>query len=395
MPQSVKPIVLVFAAFYVPGYRGGGPIRSIENMVARLSDEFEFLIVSSDRDLDDKRSYENVNVDSWNEIGPSKVFYASPSVGSFLNLIRLLREIKYDILYLNSFFGVKFSILPLFILWLRLAARKPVVLAPRGEFSSGALKLKSWKKSVYIKLARHFGIYRDVIWHASTDFESVDIKRTFEVEAGSIVQASNMLVAADLLSSGLLNGGISSACGGRGAGCLSVCFLSRLSPKKNLGFALNILAHVSVPMRFTIYGPLEDPDYWRLCKNLIDELPKHITVTYAGSVPHEQVVTTLAKHDVFFLPTLGENFGHVFLEAWAAGVPVLVSDQTPWRDLERRKLGWDISLDVPADFVQALEEAALFDDVKWAHLRQECQKFANSQTQDVDALAANRALFRR
>jgi glycosyltransferase involved in cell wall biosynthesis len=44
------------------------------------------------------------------------------------------------------------------------------------------------------------------------------------------------------------------------------------------------------------------------------------------------------------LPTLGENFGHAIFESLAAGRPVLISDQTPWRNLKQDFAGWDIAL---------------------------------------------------
>jgi hypothetical protein len=42
----------------------------------------------------------------------------------------------------------------------------------------------------------------------------------------------------------------------------------------------------------------------------------------------------LAEYDLFLFPTLGENYGHVISEALASGCPVVISDQTPWRNLE-------------------------------------------------------------
>ena len=35
------------------------------------------------------------------------------------------------------------------------------------------------------------------------------------------------------------------------------------------------------------------------------------------------------EYDLLFLPTKGENFGHVILESMSAGTPVLISDTTP------------------------------------------------------------------
>lgn len=388
----MRPIILAFTSFYLPGYRGGGPIRSIANMAARLSNDFEFLIVTTDRDLDDQYPYQGMNVDAWNQVGHAKVFYASSSARTLQGITRLLRETPYDILYLNSFFDATFTLRPLLVRRLRLAPYRPTVLAPRGEFSEGAFKLKHWKKESFVKLARLLGLSAGVTWHASTGLEERDIHRV--MGEGVLTSASgNVLVAPDLLADDAADLSTTNPARARDSRYLSVCFLSRLSPMKNLDFALRVLARVSVPVQFTIYGPQEDQGYWLMCQELIEQLPKHVEATYAGGVPHEQVRATLEKHDLFFLPTRGENFGHVFPEAWAAGLPVLVSDQTPWRGLEQQQLGWDMSLDVPDGFVRALEVAAKFDDERWDQMRRCCRQFAKEQIKGDEALELNRHLF--
>ena len=52
--------VLVFIGYYLPGYKAGGPVRSIANVVETLGDEFEFRIVTSDRDLLDEVPYPGI-----------------------------------------------------------------------------------------------------------------------------------------------------------------------------------------------------------------------------------------------------------------------------------------------------------------------------------------------
>lgn len=393
MLPTLKPIILTFTAFYLPGYLGGGPIRSIANMVERLSDDYEFLIFTTDRDLGDQCPYQGVNVDAWNQVGKARVFYASPSTRTLRGITKLLQESKYDLLYLNSFFDATFTIRTLLARWLRRVPDRPTIVAPRGEFSEGAFKLKLWKKAPFVKLAHLMGLYRGIMWHASTELEAVDIKRVLGSRSFPISIDENVTVAPDLLDDGGLRTRITDTEKTRDREQLSVCFLSRISPKKNLDFALRVLARVSVPVQFTIYGPQEDRVYWRMCQELIEQLPRHIDATFIGGVPHEQVRATLAKHDLFFLPTRGENFGHVFLEAWSAGLPVLVSDQTPWRGLEQRQLGWDISLDLPDEFARVLENAAKFDDVQWGQMRQCCLQFASEQAKGDESMARNRRLF--
>jgi glycosyltransferase involved in cell wall biosynthesis len=92
-------------------------------------------------------------------------------------------------------------------------------------------------------------------------------------------------------------------------------------------------------------------------------------VDYLGPKRNDELIPILQRHHLFILPTSGENFGHSIFEAFLAGRPVLISDQTPWLGLTVGQIGWDISLQDPAAFAGAIEEAAqwdqpLFDD--WA-----------------------------
>ncbi|MGQ0518339.1 hypothetical protein ACT453_53505, partial [Bacillus sp. D-CC] len=42
---------------------------------------------------------------------------------------------------------------------------KPIIVAPRGEFSPGALKIKKLKKELFIKSTKLVGLHNKVIWH--------------------------------------------------------------------------------------------------------------------------------------------------------------------------------------------------------------------------------------
>lgn len=74
------------------------------------------------------------------------------------------------------------------------------------------------------------------------------------------------------------------------------------------------------------------------------------------------MVVTLANYDVFLFPTFGENFGHVISESLIAGCLPIISNTTPWTDLDEHKCGNVISLDCMNDFVECLESYIAMDE---------------------------------
>lgn len=380
----MKPTILVLAEVYVPGYLAGGPVRSLANLVAQLSGDFIWKIITTDRDFHSSQPYLGIEVGRWVRVGEADVFYASSNWLAPRRICKLLRDTPHDLLYLNSFFSPRFSILPLFARNIGAFPSRTTLIAPRGEFSAGALSLKWWKKMLYVSLAKATRTYADLNWHASTEEEAADITRVMGVTSRKLFVAKNI---SQLQSYSV------SAPSARVDDSLHVCFLSRISRKKNLQFALRVVGMTSRPINFTIYGPKEDSRYWQECEHLIGTLPRHVTVIYAGAVPHESVALELSKHDLFLLPTLGENYGHVLVEAWMAGLPVLVSDQTPWRGLESKGIGWDLPLDRPDLFAKVIDKYALTKLGDRINARRRCVDFGRRHARSEERVKENRAMF--
>ena len=380
-----KPTILTFIHYYLPGFKSGGPIRSIANMVEALGKEFEFRIVTSDRDSLDMAPYHGIRSDAWVSVGKAWVYYVSPEKRGVFSWVRLLRETPHDVLYLNSLFNPEYTVLPLLARRLAGSKRQRVVVAPRGEFSPGALGIKRWKKQPFLVAAKLAGFYRNVLWHASTDDEAQLIRRKFGGEA-RIVVARNLSPMSVQQRAGceVLDA----------SGPLRIVFLSRIARKKNLDYALRVLTKACVPIQFDIWGTLEDPDYWRKCQDQIQALPKNVVARYRGVANQSDVSKILSGYDLLFLPTRGENYGHVITEALSVGTPVLLSDQTPWRNLRDKGIGWDLPLENGEEaFLEALEEAlhkVKLERVAW---RQRVLSFAADHLSDPSLLEANRALF--
>lgn len=378
-----RPTIFVFSQGYLPGFRHGGPVRTLVNLVERLGDEFDFRIVTKDRDSGATEPYEGISGDQWQQVGKARVFYASPSVLRPGGLMRLMRATAHDVLYLNSFFSPRFTIAPLMLRRLGLVPRRPVIVAPRGEFSPAALSLKAWKKGAYGRVARTIGLYSDVIWQASSDREELDIRREYG-ERAMVRIAPNLTPPA------------ASAVGDpspKPRGRLRIIFLSRIVPMKNLLGALTVLDRIRGDVTLDVYGPREDERYWAECEAAIRKLPPNVHVCVHGAVEHEHVDGLLRRYDLLLLPTLGENYGHVIVEAFRAGCPVLISDRTPWRGLADRGVGWDLPLEEPDRFREALQTCVDMDPEAYAAFRERVRRFGARISTDEEAVALNRSLF--
>ncbi|CAN2040989.1 Glycosyl transferases group 1 [Candidatus Magnetomoraceae bacterium gMMP-15] len=381
--KKPKLKICIFSDHYLPGYKSGGPLRTLSSMVKRLGKEFQFKIVTRDRDSKDIVAYSDIKVDNWNNIKKVQVLYLSPKNCGFKNFKKILCSTEYDLLYLNSFFSFHFTIKPLLLRLLNLIPNVPVIIAPRGEFSIGAIKLKKIKKQIFIFFAKIIKLYKKIIWQASSQYEKDDIQRIFGNNIPVII-ASNL---ADI------NQEIDFKKSYKNLRSLKIIYLSRISRMKNLDVALNILKTMKEEIYFNIYGPVDDQIYWGQCQRIIDSLPENIKVKYHGSVAHNQVSSIMNKHDLFFLPTKGENFGHVILEAMLAGCPVLISDQTPWRGLEVKHVGWDIPLNEPQQFHKAL--ITCFNMNKDQHKKwcESAREYGLNFVYDEKIVEQNRELF--
>src|SRR5262249_2154499 len=138
-------------------------------------------------------------------------------------------------LYLNSFFSPFFTIQTLLLRKACLIPDVPVILAPRGELSSGALQTKGWKKSPYLNACRLLGLCCDVLWQASSSHEEEDIRRYFGPGA-KIAVAPNLSAAVPHHLRGQRTR--------KEAGHLRVTFISRIAKHKNLDFALRRVSRI-------------------------------------------------------------------------------------------------------------------------------------------------------
>lgn len=346
-------------------------MRTVVNMIDRLHNEYDFRIVTRDHDGKlDKESYKTVNINEWNTVGNAQVFYLSKDNIKIRTIRELILQIKPDLLYANSFFST-LSIFAANLKNLKLIPKTNMIVSPCGELSESALKIKSPKKNVYIFYSKLINLYKKkgFIWKASSEIEKKEISKMK-------INDENIFIAPDLLPKYLNKDYLQEQKPPKTSGSAKMIFLSRFVRIKNFKWLLENLKNIKGQLEIDVCGPIEEEIYWEECLTLIRQLPENIKVKSTGGIPYEQILQVLLKYHFFISPTLSENFGHVFLESLSSGTPLIISDRTPWLDLEEKKIGWDLSLEKPEAWTNIINYCIAMDNEEYEKISSNARSFA-------------------
>ncbi len=378
-----KPIILLTGP-YLPGKKYGGPVKSILNLVTALKDNFTFKIVTNDRDLGDANQYSDVNISEWNDVNGVSVFY-NPKKGCFWNLLKIVKSERYNLIYCSSFFAKPSVILQL-LKYLGIV-KTNLIVAPRGEFESAALGVKSIKKGCFLFLYKLLRTQNKMIYTCTSDQDKKNIVKT-------LGQDIKIFVAGNIPDRKKLDNIEKS----KDPKTLRIATLSRICHIKNIKYSIELIDEISRTqtnynkLDFHIFGHIQDNNYYDECKALADEINKRDSrneIKFKGSIGYDDVVSTLSHYHIFLFPSKSENYGHVIHEALLAGCPVVVSDKTPWRDLEKKGIGFDIPLNNTKLFVDKIVYFLDLNDTEYKTKSEKALIYGKEITNDEKTIIQN------
>ena len=348
----VKKRLLIFSDWYYPGYKAGGPIKSVTNLSQALMKSYEVFVFTSDTDLNENLAYTNVELNTWVKPFTNsnvQVFYCSSKNLNSKFIKFIIGQVSPDYVYLNHMWSLWYVLQPLFICFYKFKKIK-IVLCPRGAlFESAMHYLNTYPKKILLLLVlKALRIHKKIIFHATSKLEKDTIIKYFGEVNIKIAHNLPDLHQPELCTIPKFNG------------ILNLIFIARIVQIKNLKLLLDDLLKMKSAINLTIAGPIGDQYYWKSCVSIIDQMPKNIKISYIGEIAPNQIIPLLNCNHLYCLPTEGENFGHSIFESFIAGRPVLISNQTPWLDLDKSNAGWDVNIKIKNPLISFLEKA-----VKW------------------------------
>jgi glycosyltransferase involved in cell wall biosynthesis len=314
--MSVFTVVNVFS----PGVKGGGPSQSLSNLLRDT--ELEVRVFTGACDLDgtalDVVADQWIN---WSDNSNIKVFYSSKTGYRLaLQLFKEIGGVKPSVVWVNSFFDFKYSLLPQLAAGMR---GSPIVISPRGELMEGALSIKKAKKifSLYL-LKMLYRVFTPRFHFTSEEERTETLRYLGDCDTYLFPNYSRKPMSTNCLASSV-NNRVKSK---------KLIFLARLVPKKGLDIALRVLAELDQEYGLEIYGEFETPHYECEIKELVRTLELFDRVIFRGFIPFEEALSKISACQLMLAPTRGENFGHSIYECLSIGLPVVISDQTPWKN---------------------------------------------------------------
>ena len=244
-------------------------------------------------------------------------------------LQRHLRDTPYDCVHAHGLW-----LLPL--AYARAGARRhasPLVIAPRGMMSGWAYRHNRWKKRLAEWLVHPGAFAAAAGWHATSPEEAADIRKLgFSQPICVAPNGVAIPTETDLASARRFW----LECCPEIAGRRTALFYSRLHRKKRVRELVELWASVSPPDWFLLivgtpeeFTPAE-VDGWLRTAGIADR---------AAAFDGSGKPAPFSVAELLVLPSHSENFGLVVAESLAAAVPVLTTDQTPWRGLDEHGAG--------------------------------------------------------
>lgn len=350
--RSMK-IIFPLEVFYPS--QAGGPANSVYWLAKNLKKHgFEPIIVATDKGIS-----ADVPLNRWIENETGRTIYIKTRFIHFplyQTVVSLLNFSRADVVHLSSFF---FPTAFVTAFAARLFGKK-IVWSARGELDKFSLNYSRRRKRPILWCIKNI-ISDYPVFHSTSDEETGYIKKIFGGEA-RIFQIPNYIEVAPKSV--------------RMAGKY-LLYIGRIHPKKAIDNIIKALAmseaFLQSDFALRIAGKGK-PEYENELRALVSDLKMDERVVFVGQVEGEAKSKLLADAYFTMMPSHSENFGVVVLESLVQNTPVLASIKTPWKSLEKEKIGFWTD-NTPEALAQVIDRILRMDASEYQGYRERGRDF--------------------
>jgi glycosyltransferase involved in cell wall biosynthesis len=227
---------------------------------------------------------------------------------------------EFDVVHIHALFS--YATLPA-AFW---AHRRgvPYIVRPLGTLNEWGMKnRRPWVKKLSFRLLESKVLEHAALVHYTSEQERLEADK-LRVTAPAMIMPNALPDTANVTAVGRFRAQYAQLRGRR-----VILFLARLTEKKGLDLLLRAFAKVrqEVPDAALVVAGNGPEEFVRRLKAEATALGIEEDVLWPGFLQADEKQAALSDADLFVLPSFSENFGIAAVEAMAAGLPVVVTDQ--------------------------------------------------------------------
>jgi glycosyltransferase involved in cell wall biosynthesis len=166
---------------------------------------------------------------------------------------------------------------------------------------------------------------------------------------------------------------------------IEVVFVGQIVHRKGLDLLLEAMRPLFEKHKHLILSVIGTGEKEVCFQEQVDDLGLTERVLFEGTTPYDQILDRLATADVLVLPSRWDGWGLVVNEAFAVGLPVIVSDQCGVADLVRNDINGYVFRSGDASSLRASLSAFIDKKADWGQLR--AQSRATGETISAESVA--------
>ena len=356
---------LLFTLQNFPPSNFGGIAMSMTPLIEKLSMNHEIDVLTTSYQLPDDFSLKfNLWINTHNfrvkYIKSKHRLFSTSYIFHGLSIIK-----NYDQVHLSSLFFFPNLIFATFAI---LNNRK-VYWSFHGELLKPALRIKYWKKFIYLFFIRTITKYLFI--RATSKDEAIRVE---EVLGKSHIKIIPNFFDIDVVCNLKKNN--------------QLMFLGRISPIKKIENLILACSKsklfIDKEYKLIVGGPKDDKfiKYFHSIIRQINELDLQEQIFLIGNLKSPEKERYLAQSKALFLVSDSENFGNVVIEALAQGTPVIATKGTPWSILETTGSGFWID-NSPIDIACCIDKLIGLTEEKYQEMCQNASHLAKMYSSEA------------
>jgi hypothetical protein len=174
--------ILVLTEWFFPANKAPEFVKSCNDLINNLSQEYSFFILTSDRDKGGE-ALKDIVTDKWiaqtnTRINKNFVRYVSKKNMTTDEIAKIIKKINPHVIYINTMLSLRYSLLPFNVIN-KIGFTGRIIISPREALTQNGIGYNALKRKFFSFLLSRSHFRSNVVFHASDEGDVAVIRKCF------------------------------------------------------------------------------------------------------------------------------------------------------------------------------------------------------------------------